>query len=83
LSEVERFELRIGTLSRRHDFVPSHRYDPVPLISVLLLGIISWRIVETGTHSTGISFDSQPKSLMIFLAVPSDECLKIIHDHNL
>jgi hypothetical protein len=59
LYEVERFELQIGTLSRGHYSVLSRRYVPLPLISVLLLCIMSWRIVETGTHSR---FDSHSRA---------------------
>jgi hypothetical protein len=60
--KFKNFELQICSLSRGHYFVLSRRHDPVPLISILLLCIMSWRIVETGTRSTSTRFDSQPRA---------------------
>jgi hypothetical protein len=60
-TKVKEFELKIRSFLKGHYLVLSRRYDPLSLISVLLLCIISWRIVETRTHSTGIGFDLHPR----------------------
>jgi len=54
--------LQIGSVSIGHYSVLILPYNPVLLISVLLLCIIPLRVVETKTHSTGISLDYRPRA---------------------